>query len=575
MRWGTWERQTHPDDGKLLLHLEGELKGRESETLSRHIQACWQCRARSERLHRSICAFAEYRDRVILSHLPPPEADHQAFSRRLTRLERGLPSGETALRVLVEPVAQLWTNHRASWLSSLIAMGVMAVLAVSYVGHPPLLSAAVVLERAHRQAREQDPRPGKIIRQRIEFRKGNQVLEREIVHTATGAAEARAPADVAWRDLMSFSSFSWADPLSPDQFADWRNSLSSKRDQVLKSADTVTVITTPLAPSTVIQASITVRNTDWHAEAKRVAFGDGSVIEIREISYEISSSVFVAGTGHRMGKGGEERQLVSSELLATDAELDEAEISLLELFHRLGTDRIQLPDFFRRDHRVYFRLDLEDVGLRSEVIAAAVGIPFTSAEPGSHDTVLAVQTLASPPYVIYPPFIEELDHHTGSAAASRQALEQLREALNHTEEPARGLAFLAGRYAEGAYVRLAPNLSHRLDSIAADYVRNLKQSQAELERVLSPILDSLGGDDESDSSDFSEASARIPSIPSWLSLGPILSSDSVQLERTLAQMFYVRSAAQPENLVRGEVLARARLLNNRLRVEMARLREDN
>ena len=86
MRWETWGRQTHPDDGKLLLHLEGELKGRESETLSRHIQACWQCRARSERLHRSICAFA------------------RAFSNPIPHNARSKPHGRASPVLMQSPV---------------------------------------------------------------------------------------------------------------------------------------------------------------------------------------------------------------------------------------------------------------------------------------------------------------------------------------------------------------------------------------------------------------------------------------------------------------------------------------
>src|SRR5262249_27311493 len=229
----------------------------------------------------------------------------------------------------------------------------------------------------------------------------------------------------------------------------------------------------------------------------------------------------------------------------TESELEEAEIGLLEVFHRSGADRSQVPDIFRRDHRVYFELNMEDAALRAAVIAAAGRSPFTAFYARSTTAGSAIGPMGPAQYSTYPPFIEDLDQYTGGAATSRVVLEQLREALDRLEQPARALSFLAARYPEPVYVRLAASLARRLDSIASDYVAELVQSHADLERLLNPVLNSLAGSDEPDSAERFDS---LPRISSWISLGPVVAIDAAGLEQTLAQMFYVRRIAQPEIL---------------------------
>src|SRR5215472_15844181 len=65
----------HPDETQLLLALERELPPAEAAAVERHIGTCWECRARSEEIHRGIFAFVEYRDKLYLPELESAPGD--------------------------------------------------------------------------------------------------------------------------------------------------------------------------------------------------------------------------------------------------------------------------------------------------------------------------------------------------------------------------------------------------------------------------------------------------------------------------------------------------------------------
>ena len=47
------------------MSLDGELEGREAQTVRSHLDCCWSCRSRCERLQAGISAFIDYHDSVL------------------------------------------------------------------------------------------------------------------------------------------------------------------------------------------------------------------------------------------------------------------------------------------------------------------------------------------------------------------------------------------------------------------------------------------------------------------------------------------------------------------------------
>jgi hypothetical protein len=74
----------HPSEGDLLLYVDGELPSRKAALLRSHLNACWACRVKAEKVEATISAFMEYRNRVS-AKLPAFSAD-SAFRRRLHEL---------------------------------------------------------------------------------------------------------------------------------------------------------------------------------------------------------------------------------------------------------------------------------------------------------------------------------------------------------------------------------------------------------------------------------------------------------------------------------------------------------
>lgn len=55
----------HPEDEDLLMLLDGELEVKESQKVRSHLDSCWSCRTRCERLQAGISAFIDYNEAVL------------------------------------------------------------------------------------------------------------------------------------------------------------------------------------------------------------------------------------------------------------------------------------------------------------------------------------------------------------------------------------------------------------------------------------------------------------------------------------------------------------------------------
>src|SRR5437764_9958905 len=102
---------THPEDGLLLRHLDGELPARKSRQVRGHLEACWQCRTAVEDLESSIAECVHYRKNVLQAHLPPPPAPWGDLTEGFTRIdaEIGIESWMARLgRLFAAPPLRRW-----------------------------------------------------------------------------------------------------------------------------------------------------------------------------------------------------------------------------------------------------------------------------------------------------------------------------------------------------------------------------------------------------------------------------------------------------------------------------------
>src|SRR5215831_4786902 len=98
----------HPEDGWLLRYIDGELGGRKSRQLERHLEACWQCRTEIEELKKTVAGCVRYRQ-AMEEHYPAPPQPWRDLNREFDRIdvEQMRPSFSWWLRWAVPAVATI------------------------------------------------------------------------------------------------------------------------------------------------------------------------------------------------------------------------------------------------------------------------------------------------------------------------------------------------------------------------------------------------------------------------------------------------------------------------------------
>src|SRR5262245_49067706 len=78
--------ERHSSDDELLLYLDGELTVKEAGWVRTHLEGCWSCRMRAEKIQEAISSFVEFRDHVRTPELPPPPGGWRKFELSLGSL---------------------------------------------------------------------------------------------------------------------------------------------------------------------------------------------------------------------------------------------------------------------------------------------------------------------------------------------------------------------------------------------------------------------------------------------------------------------------------------------------------
>lgn len=80
------ENEGHPAEGELLLYVDGELAAREAERLRAHLETCWPCRVKTEKMNEAISDFIDYRNVIITPMFEPPPQGWRKLDAEMRRL---------------------------------------------------------------------------------------------------------------------------------------------------------------------------------------------------------------------------------------------------------------------------------------------------------------------------------------------------------------------------------------------------------------------------------------------------------------------------------------------------------
>ena len=462
--------QTHPEDGLLLRYLDGELPGRKSRQVRRHLEACWQCRSGAEEFERTIADCVRYRTAV----LQPPPAPWSDLSEGFARIDsevRGESLPARLGRWFAAPPALRWS------FSAAVALVLAAGLYYQF-RETPSVQAAALLKRAV-SISAAHPGPARPVRIRTNVR------NRAVVPAMLRAAHYRAEA-----------------PLSARSFQEWRDGLASKRDDVATVPDPEAPsgncyrIRTTAAEGELASASLMLRATDLRPVESRFEFRNQDWVEYSEIS---DASTPDGGIPAEARLDAPMRRVVPSRpaVPSGDSASISEELRVLSALHEIGADLGDPVEVHREAGRVL----VGGVGVpaerRRKIQSVLSGIPnvaiqFSDPSGAAIPDDAGVDSPGAGPKGLEASGIQaRLEKHLGGRAEFERFSGQLLEALDSAMSRAYALRALAQRFPEGT--EMSAHDRAVLAELAREHANALFAQINELHRTLAPVLASLGG----------------------------------------------------------------------------------
>jgi hypothetical protein len=551
----------HPEDEQLLRYADGELPTRLSADVRSHLEVCWQCRTELQELETVIGKCVKYRKEILPSHLPPPPAAWGVLDRRFDEIDAAARPlvPDRILRFLQYPV-----RHARQWAPAVVALALIAAIVYRYE-FSPSVQAAELLRKA---SFAENSAPRKTRRLQIRTRTSRFVrpprVERQM------AADRNAQASVA--ALFQAAHYSWDDPLSARSFRAWRDQLAEKKDavailQVAPSAERNGYrIDTSTRSSELMHAALTLRAPDLLAVEARFDFRDGEWVEITELAEKAASPPETAGVKNdRPAAATHTLAFVPPPRTARPSTASN-ELHVLDALHGMGAD-LGEP------------IEVKRTG--AEVLVTAAGLPaarqqqLRNALGARPDVVLRFPDATVPPLQTTPAESSGTASNTGdgelrarmeSQLGGQRFVAQLTRQILAMSESMMSRAYALRRLAEqmpaGVEAELTAGDRQLLLKLYRDHETALTSQEADIERVLDPLLTSLGVPNTG-------AASNLAAAGNWQSSTEELFQAARSLDRQLAQLLDLTPAeAHTEQLpaqVRSslaELRARAQVCEN-------------
>jgi hypothetical protein len=275
----------HPEETILFLASEGELSQQEVDQIESHTRGCRLCQTRLVELEQGFAVYEEFRKTVLLPEVKPEPHRFREFPARLRQLSEERPSESGAWKRTRDFWRSLLRGGVAvRWVSVTAAVMVVVFLVTQTLLNPVRLSAAELLERA---AAFQNPSAVRTVggrakkaRQRVRISSGGTPFVRDFQWTVGNPIP-----NARWQDDADPGK--WNAPLTAEGFSQWRNSVAQKNDQVKQTGGAWTLDTTA-SGSTIREAWIVVRASDFHPTEQHIRFSDDRSLDFEELAFDVT-----------------------------------------------------------------------------------------------------------------------------------------------------------------------------------------------------------------------------------------------------------------------------------------------
>lgn len=529
-RWKRWLKETsHPSREDLLAHFDGELGARRARIVRQHLEQCWTCRQKTERVSKTVGAFVEYRQLRcdLAENLPPRQwTNFQFLLAQASRRRSGSqPRLFSALR---------WTHAAVAAACVLAALVVwMRLASVTTV------SAKEILARVDAAERREGPESGRpLLRQTLRVvrrsaRGGVQAAQSVVVWQDLAAGEPRAAGEGQSPASIDILPSPWRrEPLlSAAAFDRWRRSLVSRREDVRtidlpggRPGFLIEVRDLGLGlKDGIVENTLVVRSDVWRPVSQQVRVRSGGeelLFEVVRESYAFLSRekplppVRTAGANSRLAAPAafpEPREAPDSQ--ADEPGLVRAEVEVRFALHRLNAcvdDSIEAAAesgavvvrgaTATNERRNEIAAALARIGAvrfeveAAEVVAARMRAMETAEIPGQEAPAERVASVKLPVRDRLVSYFRrerpESDLAHAVAGVANSAVTASSAAVAH----AGALKRLADRFSEADVSRMEPASCWLLETMARSHLEQLREARRQVAEIVSPLLDrpSLG-----------------------------------------------------------------------------------
>jgi DNA-directed RNA polymerase specialized sigma24 family protein len=314
-----------------------------------------------------------YRDPVITEEVAEDSAEdrvpaqHTVPTVKTAQEHKPLSRAAHWLRSFCSKLKQSLPEMNPTLATALILATASLGCFVLWLHQPPRVTANAFLVHAETwDVTPSNSAPG-VIYQKVRIAMPHRALERALYRDAQGIRVPRrqilSTADTQLKDQLAQAGIDWNTPLSATSYQDWHDRQHVREDSITRAGSHLLKLTTTMPTGEVAQASLTVRDTDFHPVERTVELRDAGTIEIAELKYDVmpwnavNEDWFEPMAALHPGISGDVRTSVLPllPLYLSDTELDEAELGAQLALRQAGADTSERIEIVRNPGSIVVR----------------------------------------------------------------------------------------------------------------------------------------------------------------------------------------------------------------------------
>ena len=451
----------HLEDDQLLQYADGELPARKAREAQRHLEACWQCRAELKESQDLVNECVRYRKNVLQNYLPSPPVPWGDIYQGFAKIDAS--RNDVSLFVRIGRIFSM--RQLTRWTPIAVAMGLI-VAAFLELRQTPSVEAAELLRKAvlASDARPQKPR-------HIQIRTSKNLQQTLPLRFRT-------------------ANYNWDNPLSAKSYQAWRDQLPEKRDEVT-TADGEYRIRTTTTSSEIKEATLTLKAPDLEPKRERLEFRDDEWVEIAEVAEDTTT---ISGPAPTIRIPSH-----PAATLTPPAATAGDELHVLAALHGVGADLGDPIEVARNGTQVL----VSGVGIapqrQQQIRSTLEAIPNVVVRFSDPAAALAQpqpqpdSTVTNPAGADATAFQSRLEKQAGGRQRFEQLSAQVLDMSDTMMSRAYALRRLAERFSPDVEAQLSAADRQILHNVNSEHVDALAQQETQIEKLLGPVLISMGG----------------------------------------------------------------------------------